>query len=274
MKTSKVQLVGIAAASIGIAAWIVRASLDREPKFGEAAVPSRAMLADVAPPESSRVESPQEVAPKPPRRRTVRDYLAEYYGADWEWLREKLERDRKALLDRPLEEDVPIASWAESEADARARVLLTPAQCEAYAKSELELDPTRYASWERVRQVFPDVPENLGQRDLEALQEVVKPYEERVLALGLQRSAILADIQAMKWESGSFRKAPYALPDVPGESGRKLVFSTAGGSKSGWAVQLNIYEDELPPEYFQYWEEIRREKSKCLKAAMDYIATL
>lgn len=240
----------------------------------DAAVPGALEVVQVAPQEALRVETEHKVAPEAQPRRTVRDYLAEYYGAGWESVREQFERDRKALLDRPLEEPVAIATWADSEADARAKVILTPDRCETYAKSELELDPEAYASWDRIRQRFPDVPENVGPHELRALQEIVKPFEQRMLDLGIQRTAILADVQAMKWTRGDFRKAPFVLPEQPFDKTRRCVFTTAGHSTSGWAVQLNIYEDELPPEYFQYWKDIKKEKAQSLKAAMEYIATL
>jgi hypothetical protein len=256
---------------ISVFTW-VRHSAGRE--TSGAAAPNAAATVDVTPAEMSRIEAEPFVFAESPQRRTVRDYLADYYGAQWESVRDQFERDRKALLDRPLEEPSPIATWEESEADAGSRIILTPERCEAYAKSEVDLDPTAYESWERVRRQFSDVPENVGQRELDALRDIVKPFEERVVALGVQRAAIIADIQTMKWQLGKFSKAPFALPEQPLDAGRRCVFTTAGHSNSGWAVQLNIYEDELPPEYFQYWNDIKKEKAQSLKAAMEYIATL
>jgi len=258
----------------GIAIVVLRWTSQATQRQELAAAPTATARAEVPAEESARLEQEPEGGVKSSPRRSVRDYLADYYGAEWVSIRAQLELKRGELLDRPLDESASIASWAESEEDARSRIVLSSEKCVAYAKTEIDLDPTAYESWDRIRRRFPGVPENVGPRELEALRDVVRPFEERVLELGVQRAAILADIQTMKWQSGHFRRAPFVLPDQALESGRRCVFTAAGHSSSGWAVQLDVYEDELPPEYFQYWKDIGSAKQDSLKAARDYIASL
>lgn len=275
MKFSALHCAAAVAAVVGVAASWWPAGLHEANSQRQAAAPSAASVVESATHESARVEALPQSTPEAPPRRTVRDYLAEYYGADWASVRETLERDSKERLDRPLDESLPIGTFADAQAEVRTAFVFGPEKCELWAKTEVDLDPTVYDSWDRVRKMFPDVPQNVGQRELDALRHSVKPHVERAMLLGLQRATILASVQAMKFDSGAVRYAPYALPaQSPGVGGRKSVFQTAGSSWSGWAMELTIYEDELPPEYFQHWNEIEAAKLAAGRAAKAYIDSL
>jgi hypothetical protein len=275
MKISPVQIAAVAAALAGVAAvWWFTGNHDRStPTL--AAPPGAVVVSESAPAESARVEALPQSTPEAPPRRTVRDYLAEYYGADWASVRETLERDRKDRLDQPLDESLPIGSWAAAREEVRSKIILPPEKYEGWSKAEVDLDTTVYDSWERVRAVFPNVPQNVGQRELDALRDIVKPHHDRAMLLGLERAAILGNVQALKFDSGGVRYAPFALPrqssDVPG---RRCIAQSTGSSRSGWMADLWIYEDELPPEYFQHWNDIAAAKLAADRAAKAYIDSL
>ena len=275
MKFSTVHIAAVwAALAGGAATWWFAANHDRStPTL--ASPPGAADVAESAQTDSARIEAPLENPPEPPPRRTVRDYLAEYYGADWASVREELERDRKERLDQPLDASLPIGSWADAREEVLSRLVMAPEKYEIWAKSEVDLDTTVYDNWERVRAVFPNVPQNVGQRELTALRDIVKPHHDRAMLLGLERATILANVQALKFDSGGVRYAPFALPrqssDVPG---RRCIVQSAGSSWSGWSGELWIYEDELPPEYFQHWKDIEAAKLAAKRAAKAYIDSL
>src|SRR5688500_1618069 len=116
-----------------------------------------------------------DVAPKATRSaRTVRDYLQEYYGAEWEGKRLVLEKTQASLLDQLLDDQVPILPWEDVAEQVRSEFLMTPAAMESQAQEFMMWDPDTDLSWEHVRKIYPYVPEAVGEQHLLEFRAIAK----------------------------------------------------------------------------------------------------
>jgi len=204
--------------------------------------------------------------------RTVRDYLMEFYGPDWVNKEAIFESRQKALLDKPLTEVAEIRPWEEVEAQLMSETLLTPKRIESRADAALDWDPNTDLSWESIGKVFPNVPPNMGQRQLLEFQTIVREHNEPIKERALQQNALLADALAYRWATKQYARGPYSLPANQPEPGRRAAMSMSTASKTGWCVSCYVYYDELPPEYGETDRQIQQMVEARTAALHTYLA--
>lgn len=187
-------------------------------------------------------EAPTEV-----HRRTVRDYLKDYYGDDWASQEAEFEKRQKALLDRPLDEVEQIRPWEEVADQIRDEVLWNVESIEMRAEAALEWDPNLDLSWENIAKVFPNAPANMGERQLLEFQGLARDLNAPIRELALQQNAALADALACKWAANDFVRKPYSVPWITADPKRgNCVLATATASKTAWCVHTFVYAGEVP----------------------------
>lgn len=203
--------------------------------------------AEAAPeaPVSARIEP--AVAPDSAVR-TVRDFLADFYGSDWEARRAQLEAALGKRLDEPFD-DHPVPAWEEVEARLRDVAVPSAKAIEATAELAVEWEEGCDSSWDEIRRRFSNVPE--GMRDVELLefQALAKAANEPIREIALQRATALASAIANRWDRGQFDRAPYVLAEPTPAAANRSDAARVLCSGEGWAVRVSVTSQDLPAEY-------------------------
>lgn len=231
---------------------------------------------------STPVDQPPDVrnelvlaAPEVPLpRQTADDYLREFHGAQWDEMRKRLTALELSTLERELDpSDLPPA-WEDAEEELRKTALIDSTKLQFHADASIDWNEKFYDSWENVREVFHQVPEHATPEQLAEFREFAKPIDDRVRHLAAQRTAVIADIQAYKWESGDFSRSPLICVSKPKVPGRRCVHATSCGAGNQWAMSMSIYADEMPPEYFELGKLLGAERALRDAELKAYIKTL
>jgi hypothetical protein len=219
-----------------------------EPEALEFVQPQAVVLKAVAEAESgdSRLASSEST-------RTLREFLEEHWGAEWEGVREAIEKNLGSRLDEPLRGD-PLRPWEEVADEVRDQSLLTAKAIAASAEADLEWDDSLTESWDSIRGAFPSAPEDLRDVELQEFRTLANQANEKIRNVAYQRAMMRADAFADKWKKGEWTVAPYALPGpTKGEKGRQVASLSSCASSTGWVTGCVLYADELPSE----WSDLR-----------------
>lgn len=205
---------------------------------------------------------------------TVEDFLRDYHGAQWDEMRKRLSPLELSTLERELDpSDLP-PSWEDAKEELRKTALIDSTRLQFHADASIDWKAEFYDSWESVREVFHQVPEHATPEQLAEFREFAKPFDDRVRQLAAQRTAIIADIQAYKWESGDFSRSPIICVSKPKAPGRRCVHATSCGAGNQWAMSMSIYADEMPPEYFELGKLLGAERARREAELKAFIKTL
>lgn len=243
------------------------------PEAATAAVDEAGSKPADQPPDSR--DEPVLAAPEVPLpRQTADDYLREFHGAQWDEMRKRLSPLELATLERELDpSDLPPA-WEDAKEELRKTALIDTQNLQFHADASIDWSAEFYDSWENVREVFHQVPEHATPEQLAEFREFAKPIDARVRHLAAQRTAVIADVQAYKWESGDFSRSPIICVSKPKVPGRRCVHATSCGAGNQWAMSMSIYADEMPPEYFEVGKLLGAERALREAELKAFIKTL
>jgi hypothetical protein len=221
-----------------------------------------------APVAAPTVEPPKFV-------QTAENYLQDLYGAQWKVYRERLNSQQLRMIQRPMDPANLPPSWEDASAELRERALIGPENLQFHADASIDWRADLYDSWDKIREVFHEVPLDATPEQLEAFREYARPIDDRLRDLAAQRTAILADVQAYKWESNDFDRAPIVCAPTPYDSNvRRSVHTTACGAGNQWSMVMHVFEDEMPPAFAALELQIRDELAARMDALRTYIKSL
>lgn len=193
-----------------------------------------------------RLEIDVEPASTGSAKISLRDFLRDWYGAGWESKVSKLPQD---VLSRQVDPSKLLA-WEDAAEDLRVKSLIGPENLQTHADASIGWRANRYDSWANVREEFSCVRDGLTDQQLAAFREYAKPFDDSMRGLAAQHTAVLADVQSLKWAAGEFVRSPFVSAPLQLDSGRQCVHLTNGSSTSLWTMTMALYEDELPPVAF------------------------
>lgn len=223
-------------------------------------------LGSLSLPPSDRVDGASDVAvtthvePAPASdiaARTVRDFLRDFYGDDWEAQRARLEAALGKQLDEPFDAH-PVLPWEEVQARLRAVVVPSAEAIEATAEAALEWEPGCDADWDSIRRRFPNVPEGMRDVELREFQDLAKAANEPIREIALQRATSLASAISNRWDRGQFDRAPYVLPEPASAAANRNDVARAVCSGEGWAIRVRVESADLPAEYDAMQRDIQK----------------
>jgi hypothetical protein len=260
--------VGLLVVSVLLAVWLAfRASRDRSDSV--AAMPQEQLgPTPVAPLETPRAAPASGAASDKPQRRTVRETMAEYWGAGWPELEARL-RKEGVDLDRLLEPG-DLLPWEEAEPLVHESFIGSAEMIQQSWKAAVDWPETVDAKF--IEATFGVNVEQLTDADIAHVDQLGKEhgYEIRntseALWVGLQ-SALES-----RWGQNLYERSPLNLRGAAGERGRRVLVITSGAA-GGWCVGATIYEDEFP-EVVQLRSQLDQLKNERKKAIESYLASV
>lgn len=205
---------------------------------------------------------------------TAHDYLERYHGAAWDEFRSKLDAKQLRFLERRMDLSQLPPSWEDAEEELRRCTLVNSQNLQERADAFACWSESFYESWDNVREVYSEVPAHATGEQLKAFRAYAEPMDDRVRFLAAQKLAIIADVQAFKWDSGDFDRAPIICVPRLNDPGRRSIYATSGSAGNQWCMGMVIYEDEVPPEFNEIGKLLGTEVDQRAAALKAYIATL
>ena len=191
---------------------------------------------------------------------TAREFLANYWGAQWE----KIE---PAMIAAKVDLDVPFefVPWDGAREALASVVLPGKEHLEGQVQGMMKWPADLTTSW--LTEYF-SLPERLAptDADLPPIQEIAAPLNDRLEVLSTDWGRGLDFNVRAKWNRGAFVKAPFSTFGVSTETG----FYATSAAGHGWAVLLVLTNDDCP-DMVALMDEISILREERDRAILEYL---
>jgi hypothetical protein len=260
---------GLVVVSAVLAVWLALNASDDRSDSVAAIPPEQLGSTPAAPPETPRAApATAGAASDEPRRRTVRETMAEYWGAGWPELEARL-RKEGVDLDRLLEPG-DLLPWEEAEPLVHESFVGSASMIQKSWQAAIDWPETVDAKF--IEATFGVNAERLTDADIAHVDQIGREHGFEIRNTSEALWTGLQSVLESKWSQNQYERSPLNLRGAAGERGRPVLVITSGAA-GGWCVGATIYEDEFP-EVVQLRSQLDQLKNERKKAIESYLASV